>query len=107
MQEIRDYFAIIASLIAIGAVLITAGGLVSAIKRVIADVAKLGVDMETNTKKLHEHIANQDAHVNHLYMKTLEDKISDVKQGNKEMNQKLDKIIERLIDNPALKRAEK
>lgn len=107
VTELKDYFYIIIALIGIGSMLITAGGLVYTIKGVVADVDKLGEKMEIHEKELQHHLANPDMHVNHLYMRTLEDKISDVKQGNKEMNSKLDKIIERLIDNPTLKRTEK
>ena len=105
-MELRDYLMVGGFIITVGSMLIAIGGLVYSLKRVIHDVETIETDMTKLHDDITSHIGDTKSHVNHLYMLALENSIKDVKEGQKETNHKLDRIIEKLIDNPSMKRAD-
>lgn len=91
--NIRDYIALAGFLVSVGATLISIGALVYALRQVIKDVEVLDMEVGKVKENLKTHEGDKDAHVNHLYMASLRDTIKEVKEGNKEINQKLDSLL--------------
>lgn len=98
----RDYINLIMFIVVIGGGLISFGGLIHSLRSVVKSVEKLETDVEQVNQKLVDHKGDKEAHVNHLYIGTLARRIdsleAEVKDGNKEINKKLDNIVEKLYE---------
>lgn len=94
----RDYISLAVFIITAGGGLIAVGGLIYSLKNVIGEVNDLREQIDTTKEALSKHTADKDAHVNHLYMASLKESIKELKDGNKEINTKLDRIAEKLYE---------
>lgn len=97
---IKDYVVIAGFLFTISTTLVAAGGMIYALKRVIKDVERLETQAEANKENLSRHSADTELHVNHLYMRSIESRLSKlesaVEDGNKRIEDKIDRLLEKL-----------
>lgn len=93
---IKDYVVIAGFLFTISTTLVAAGGMIYALKRVIKDVERLETQAEANKENLSRHSADTELHVNHLYMRSIESRLSKVEDGNKRIEDKIDRLSEKL-----------
>ena len=95
---LKDWVAVGLFVITVSGGLLTAGGLIYALKSVLHDVNVLKSDIEEVKTSLTAHSSDSDRHVNHLHMSALKENIVELKEGYKEINQKLDRIVEKLYE---------
>jgi len=93
---IKDYVVIAGFLFTISTTLVAAGGMIYALKRVIKDVERLETQAEANKENLSRHSADTALHVNHLYMRSIESRLSKVEDSNKRIEDKIDRLLEKL-----------
>ena len=93
---IKDYVVIAGFLFTISTTLVAAGGMIYALKRVIKDVERLETQAEANKENLSRHSADTELHVNHLYMRSIESRLSKVEDSNKRIEDKIDRLLEKL-----------
>lgn len=103
MDDVRTIILIAGFAVSISAILLTAGGLIYQLRKVTTDVDKMKEEVTELNTKITAHIGDNDAHVNHLYMQTLKESVTELKAGNKEIIAKVDRLMEKLMDSQVLK----
>jgi hypothetical protein len=95
-MEWKEFTAIGMFSFAIAGGLLTAGGLIYALRGVINDVKELKEQMDCQKSTVQKHVGDNEAHVNHLYMKGIEKRLDSLEvaviAGHQRIEDKLDRM---------------
>lgn len=98
-MEWKDFTSLGMFSFAIAATLLTAGGLVYALRGVISDVREIQTQLDTQKDALHRHVSDKEEHVNRLHMAALKESIDKNEKHYELINQKLDRIAEKIYSS--------
>jgi len=100
--NIKDYIFLATFTITLASGLITIGGLIYSLREVIKDVEELRKELLAHKDNLSKHTGDTEAHVNHLHMRSIDSRLgkleTSVENGNKRIEEKIDRLSEKLYE---------
>lgn len=110
MMELRDYLQIAGFAVTVALGLVGFGGILYSLRRVVEDVKEMEETVEETRTEMHVHHADETKHVNHLYMRELERRITaiesgqtrietEMRDGHKRIEDKLDRLTARIWEH--------